>query len=550
MSESGKLLVDMGMEEFSSKAELRGHLGAQIFRALTRKPFKPLIVDLSSGRREMKSGVFLAAAIAISRRVAKLPGRRIGIVFPPGIACSLVNLACILADKVPVNLNFAAGPKAASICIRKAGLSHVITAKPVIDRLPDFPWPENVVDFVELMKGIGKGEVLRWLAAVLGCPTGLLMRWLGVPQEGGQREAGLLFSSGSTGEPKGIALSHANIIANCLQIDAVKMFRPDTDIVMANLPIFHSFGFTVNMWYPLMAVMKTVCLPNPLETRRVAQAIHDEKVTFLIGTPTLLRPYLKKVDPALLRTLRLTVAGAEKPPAGFAQLWEKTVGSRFAIGYGLTETSPAVAVDLDSVNSDEPNPYNENTGHIFPGMQARIVDDATGAVLPLTSLGILQLRGANVFRGYLDDEETTRRAFDGDWFRTGDIARFDERGCLHIEGRISRFSKIAGEMVPHGTVEQAIVSALRLEDSEKPMIAVSGASDAAKGESLVLISAMDIDATTLRGRLVNEGLPNLWIPRRICRVDAIPTLASGKLDLQALGELARQTVQSSEQAAG
>ncbi|MBN1403989.1 MAG: AMP-binding protein [Opitutales bacterium] len=534
-------IVDMGYDKFSAKPELGEHLGAIVFRALARKPFKPLTVDLSTGRREMKSGVFLAAAIALSRRIAKIPVKRIGIVFPPGIACSLTNLAVVLADKTPVNLNFASGTKAVSICIRKAGLSHIITAQPVINKLPGFPWTDNTIDFAQLMGGIRKSEILGWLAAALGTPSNMLMRWLGIPTEGGEREAALLFSSGSTGEPKGIVLSHSNIISNCIQIDEVKMFRPETDIVMTNLPIFHSFGFTVNMWYPLVAVMKTVSLPNPLETRRIAQAIEDEKVSFLIGTPTLLRPYLKKVAPAQLRSLRLTVAGAEKPPAGFAQLWERTIGSRFAIGYGLTETSPAVAVDLDSVNSDKPSRFNENTGHLFPGMKARIVEDSTGEVIDPTSLGILELKGANVFGGYLDDAEATKRAFNGSWFRTGDIARFDEDGCLHIEGRISRFSKIAGEMVPHGTVEQAIVRALGLEDSEVPVVAVAGTSDKVKGESLVLLSAIDIDVALLREKLAAEGLPNLWIPRRIQRVDAIPTLASGKLDLMTLGEIAHKS---------
>jgi acyl-[acyl-carrier-protein]-phospholipid O-acyltransferase/long-chain-fatty-acid--[acyl-carrier-protein] ligase len=262
----------------------------------------------------------------------------------------------------------------------------------------------------------------------------------------------------------------------------------------------------------------------------------------------LLRPYLKKVDPEMLRTLRVTVAGAEKPPAGFAQLWEKTMGSPFVIGYGITETSPAVAVDLEPVNNGKASSYTESTGILFPGMQARIVDDATGQTIAPTSPGVLYLRGANVFKGYLGDLEATNRALDGDWFRTGDLARFDEHSNLHIEGRISRFSKIAGEMIPHGTVEQAIVSAYHLEESEVPMLAVAGARDDAKGESLVLLTVMDIDAATLREKLSAEGLPNLWIPRRIRRVETIPTLASGKLDLVALGDMARRAVEAEEEA--
>ncbi|MFA5257443.1 MAG: AMP-binding protein [Opitutales bacterium] len=548
MSASDSFIVDRGYDEFSSRPELNGHIARMAFKALAAKPLKSLIVDLSGERREMSAGMFLAAAIAISRRLRKIPSQRIGVVFPSGLAGSLTNLAAAMADKIPVNLNFATGRKSAELCIRKAGLTHIVSARPMMEKLPNFPWTDEVLDFADLMGQIGKAEILAWYAAVLCLPPRFLMRRLGLPNNGGDREAALLFSSGSTGEPKGVALSHRNIIANCLQIAQVRMFRPKTDIVMANLPIFHSFGFTVNVWYPMMAVMKTVCLPNPLETRRVAQAVQDEKVSFLIGTPTLLRPYLKKVDPEMLRTLRVTVAGAEKPPAGFAQLWEKTMGSPFVIGYGITETSPAVAVDLEPVNNGKASSYTESTGILFPGMQARIVDDATGQTIAPTSPGVLYLRGANVFKGYLGDLEATNRALDGDWFRTGDLARFDEHSNLHIEGRISRFSKIAGEMIPHGTVEQAIVSAYHLEESEVPMLAVAGARDDAKGESLVLLTVMDIDAATLREKLSAEGLPNLWIPRRIRRVETIPTLASGKLDLVALGDMARRAVEAEEEA--
>jgi len=158
---------------------------------------------------------------------------------------------------------------------------HIVTAKPMMDKLPDFPWTPDVVDFVSLFKGIKKAEILYWYGLVISTPAPLLMRWLGVPQKGGSREAALLFSSGSTGDPKGVVLSHRNVIGNCLQITGVKLFRDD-DIILADLPTFHSFGFTVTLWYPLLSRTRTVCLPNPLETRRVAQAISDEKVTFLL----------------------------------------------------------------------------------------------------------------------------------------------------------------------------------------------------------------------------------------------------------------------------
>jgi acyl-[acyl-carrier-protein]-phospholipid O-acyltransferase / long-chain-fatty-acid--[acyl-carrier-protein] ligase len=547
MQSADSYVIDTGFEQFAQRPELESHLAAFAFKSLASKPFQPMTVDLGSGRREMKTGLFLAVAIALSRRFKKIPSHRVGIVFPSGIPCSLTNLALTLADKVPVNLNFTAGRKSLASSIARAELQTIVTAKPMMDKLPDFPWTSDVVDFVKLLKGIRKTEILYWYGLILSTPSPILLRWLGIPRQGGEREAALLFSSGSTGEPKGVVLTHRNIIGNCLQIEGSGMFRHD-DTIMANLPTFHSFGFTVTVWYPMLFGIKTVCLPNPLETRRVAQAIYDEKVTFLIGTPSLLRPYIRKVEPGLLRSLRSTAAGAEKTPAGFAELWEKTFGSKYAVGYGITETSPAVAVDVTACDPAHPGCHDGCTGRLFPGMQACIVDDTTGNVLKPTSQGVLYLRGPNVFGGYLGDLDSTHRALVNGWFVTGDIARFDEAGNLFIGGRISRFSKIGGEMVPHGTVEQAIVQAFHLEDSELPMVAVSGATDDAKGECLVLFTAFDVDASTLREKLSAEGIPNLWIPRRIRRVEKIPCLASGKLDLTTLRRIAEESLTAEEEA--
>jgi acyl-[acyl-carrier-protein]-phospholipid O-acyltransferase / long-chain-fatty-acid--[acyl-carrier-protein] ligase len=549
MTTTESFVVDSRYEQFSHRPELQGHIASIAFKSLARKPFEPLIVDLSVGRRELKAGMFLAVAVSLSRRLKKIANHRIGIVLPSGIPSSLTNLAVSLAGKSPVNLNFTSGRKAIEASIRKAGLTHIVTVGPLKSKLVDFPWPEDTIDFIDLAKSLPKAEILGWYAAILATPSSLLIKWLGIPVHGGDREAALLFSSGSTGDPKGIVLTHRNIIGNCIQAHDTGLVRTG-DVMMANLPTFHSFGFTVNIWYSFFELMKTVCLPNPLETRRVAQAIHDEKATIVIGTPTLYRPYFKKVEPELLKSLRFVVAGAEKTPDGFAAMWEKTFGCHFVIGYGLTETSPIICCDTETAASDSstPNRFPGTTGKLFPGMQARIVDDATGEVLPPTRCGVLQLRGVNVFSGYLGDVAATNCSFDGEWFVTGDLGRFDEEGHLYIEGRISRFSKIGGEMVPHGTVEQAVVQAFHLEDSEIPIVAVTGAKDNTKGESLVLFTAIDIDLALLREKLIADGIPNLWIPRRIRRVPSIPCLASGKLDIRTLGNIAQQSIDAEEEA--
>ena len=181
-----------------------------------------------------------------------------------------------------------------------------------------------------------------------------------------------------------------------------------------------------------------------------------------------------------------------------------------------------------------------SVGMLFAGMKARVVDPATGEVLPVNKRGMLELQGANVFKGYLDDPVATTKAFNDGWFITGDLARIDSDGYIFIEGRVSRFSKLGGEMVPHGRVEQIIAECFKIDDAESPLVAVTGVADEAKGEALVLLTAVEIRAGDLRERLLKEGIPNLWIPKIILRVDAIPSLASGKLDLQALNALAQR----------
>ena len=479
-------------------------------------------------------------AIAASRRWSRtIPGRRVGIVLPPGLGGFITNLAVVLCGKVPVNLNFTAGPQAITASIRKAGIDTIISAEAVKKKVPDFPWVDDTRDLVNELKDLGKPVILGWLLAVLLLPASFLARRLGIPRYGGDEEAALLFSSGSTGEPKGVILTHRNIISNCLQIAECKLLHPD-EILLACLPIFHSFGFTATLWYPLISGMKTVTTPSPLEAKKISSIIKAEKATVLMSTPTFYRPYFKKVSPEDIKSLKYVIGGAEKTPDGFKDKWEEYFGSLYLEGYGITETSPGISCNLPIPPHDSPDAgmRDGSVGLLFPGMAARIVDADTGKPMSPFETGMLQLRGPNIFPGYLDDPEKTEAAFDGDWYITGDMARFDADGFLFIEGRLSRFSKIAGEMVPHGTVEERVADVLGLKDSETPVVAVASVSDEVRGEALVLISTVEITLDNLRKKLVATGLPNLWVPKIIKRVDTIPCLGTGKLDLKALTQIA------------
>ncbi len=542
----GPTEIDFGEREFQEREELKGHLGFVCFRSLARHPGRIVVVDRTTGRKELSAGKILAISLALSRKWKEsIPGRRVGIVFPPGIGGMITNLALVLIGKVPVNLNFTFGEASIRSCMKQAEIETVISAEAVRKKLPNFPWPEDVRDLLLELSTLSKAEIIGLLVAVWICPSGWLARRMQVPQVGGDEEAGLLFSSGSTGEPKGVALSHRNIIGNCRQIDGCHLL-PSSETLLGCLPIFHSFGFITALWVPMIVGVKVVTVPSPLETKRIAKTIEEEKATVIFGTPTFYRPYFKRADPSQLRSLKFVVAGAEKTPAGFARKWEDHFGNRYLEGYGLTETSPVISINLPGLSRVK-GPYlgrvgnrTGSVGRIVQGIAARIVGPESGEILPITEVGILHVKGPNIFSGYLNNSELSAKVFQDGWFVTGDLARFDEEGFLFIEGRISRFSKIGGEMVPHGTIENHIITAFDLEESERPMVAVTGIADPAKGETLVLLSAIEISVAVLRERLNWAGLPNLWIPRIIKEVDEIPCLATGKLDLKGVERLAAE----------
>lgn len=539
--------IDSGYQKLVENPALEEHLGYRSFCALARKPGRLLVVDYATGRRELTSGKLLGAAMVLADRwKERISHKRVGVVFPAGLGSILVNLSLVLADKIPVNLNFTAGRAASESSIQKADMGTIISAKPVMEKFPDFPWPADTIDLAEERKTISKLSVLKWLVLFYIVPAKFLVRFSGIPEKGGNTEAALLFSSGSTGEPKGVPLTHRNIIANCLQIEAVELLDSN-EVLLGNLPTFHSFGFTVTLWYPLLVGMKVVTLPSPLETKNNAKAIAAEKVTVMMGTPTFYRPYFQRAEAAQLNSLKYVVAGAEKTPPGFPERWETQFGSRFLEGYGLTEASPVVSANLPDTAAShlgETLQRDGSVGKMLPGMQAFIANPDTLEPQDPTVRGMLLLRGPNIFNGYMDDPEATAETFVKDWFITGDLGRFDDDGFLYIEGRLRRFSKIGGEMVPHGNVEQSILKAFDMEESEFPTLAVTGIPSKEKGEVLVLLTTFEIDPIDLRKRLLRQGIPNLWIPRILHRVEQVPYLPSGKLDLQGISQVAREATAS------
>lgn len=540
--------LQLAEQAFALKPSLNWHLGYAMIKGLKKHGSSTHLID---GKDDTKWSFdkVLAAAIVLSKYVKKVTQKkRVGVILPPGFGVTVANLAILFAGKVPVNLNFTASREAVESAIRQADLDHYLTADLFVRKVQTFPWPPmKQLTFLERYLPTQKLQIAKWLILSKILPAPVLAGILGVPQKGGDKEAVLLFTSGSSGEPKGVALSHRNVLSNVCQFGS-RLNMSAQDGILGSLPMFHSFGCTVTLWYPIIQGINVVTYPSPLETKKLAELIHDHNLTLMISTPTFLRSFMKGVNPELLTSLKMVVTGAEKLPKSVAESFEQKFNKTVLEGYGLTETSPATNVNLANLGEFDramPSYRFGSVGQMLPGMAVKITHLETDEVQPVTQTGMIWLKGCNVFQGYLNQPNKSREVLKDGWFRTGDIGRLDEDGFLYIEGRLSRFSKIGGEMVPHETVEAAIVKVLRLETAATRQVAVIGVPDPDRGEALVLLCAVENyapDLLSLRHALLEQGVPALWIPKRIAYLPGIPVLASGKLDMKGCEQAASRAM--------
>src|SRR5213080_3849011 len=398
-------LLKLGEFCFSRRPSLDRHLAEEAVRGLKRRRFATAVID-GNDHSQLSRAKLLGAAAALSRYLRKeFSDERIAIVLPASRASMLVNLAVTLADKVPVDLNFTVGRAANESCCRRANVRVAISATQFMERLKDFPWPERVLKLDQLMPRLKLQIVFWWIVSIL-VPARLFLRLLQIPKEGGHREAVLLFTSGTTGEPKGVVISHRNIVGNVSQFRQLLDAR-ETDAILASLPFFHTFGSTVTLSYPLIEGVRIVTYPNPLEAAKNAALIEQYKLTFLLATPTFLRMYLRKAEPHQLRSLRLIITGAEKLPLDLASHFEKQFEKKVFEGYGLTETAPVVSTNLPDPEPKKPGAHVQpssrlgSVGRLAPGIAAEIREPETGQKLSLYDSGMLWLRGVNIFEGYL-----------------------------------------------------------------------------------------------------------------------------------------------------
>lgn len=491
-----------------------------------------------SGSRALVSGLLL------SRRLRRLnPRQNVGLLFPTSMHGMLVNMAALMAGKTVVNLNFTADGESLLAAVELAELDRVFTSRAAIERLG-----ERGIDLTVLLQrvevhyledigaGIGRGEKRAALLAVKVLPSMALERLFCQRTEGSEIAA-ILFTSGSEGSPRGVMLSHRNIMANVKQASDV-LNMEERDVLMAQLPLFHAFGLTVGQFLPLVEGLPVICHPDPTDALGIAKAVARYRTTVLCATSTFLRLYIKhpKVHPLMLDPLRLVIAGAEKLSADVRDAFRLKFHKDVMEGYGTTETSPVASVNLpDCLDtyywSVQLGNKPGSVGMPLPGTSFRIVDPDTGEQRSVGDAGRILIGGPQVMVGYLKDREGTARVIHQEggvrWYATGDKGYMDRDGFLFIVDRYSRFAVIAGESISLGNVEHAVRRAL--EEPTLDVAAVS-VSDARKGERIVLLCATERDPDELLQVLRKSRMNPLWIPSVVVPVNAVPKLGSGKID--------------------
>ena len=473
----------------------------------------------------------------------------VGVLLPPSNGGVIVNAALTLDRRVVVNLNYSLSADLVNFCIREAGIKHVLTTQKVLDKF-DFEFECDVVLLEDLREKVGLLDKVIPLCQSYLLPSPLLNGVLGLGRIDRHDLMTIVFTSGSTGTPKGVMLTHENISTNMDGIERVASFRP-TDAMIGILPFFHSFGYTATLWAAIGCNLRGIYHFSPLDAKQVGKLVERFKGTILVATPTFLRSYLRRCTPEQFASLDVVVAGAERLPPELTEQFAEKFGVHPVEGYGATELSPIVSVNIpesritDTFQTDQ----KEGTvGRPIPNCAAKVVDLDTGERLGAGQSGMLWITGPNVMKGYLGRQDLTDEVVVDHWYKTGDVAMIDTDGFIKITGRISRFSKIGGEMVPHVKIEEILMkfsdpTPEDASDDDQQNIAVTAVPDTKKGERLVVLyTQIPKTPDQLREILSEHGLPNIFIPSAdsFHQIEALPMLGSGKLDLKKLKLIAEE----------
>ena len=545
-------VLQLSVDAWTNYTESLETLPEAIIKGLKRQGSEMAAADIigsaTSGHR------MLSAAILFSKQIPGDCHQNIGILMPSSSAGVIANIASLLSGKTLVNLNFTASVEALAAASKKADINTIITSRKFIEKLANKGFDASLLDTAkhvlymeDLRQNIKKRDFISMMVFVRLMPMEVIKaRYMKAVKA--EDPAVILFSSGSEGTPKGVLLSHRNVMSNIKQIADVINTERD-DVVMSVLPLFHAFGLTVTTFLPLVESLPVICHPDPTDVRNIAKGIATFRGTILCGTSTFLRMYVcnRKVEPLMLDSLRIVVSGAEKLNPEVRDSFKIKFNKTIYEGYGATETTPVASVNIpDKLAPDtlttQIGSKLSTVGMPLPGTRFRIVNPDTFEDLPAGEDGLILIGGNQVMIAYLDDPEKTESVIteqDGvRWYHTGDKGHLDEDGFLVIVDRYSRFAKVGGEMISLGAIE----SALKPHLSEEVDILATTVADEKKGEKVVLLYTQEQAEADIK-QTISEHLSPLMQPSKLLYVEDIPKLGTGKTDLNAAKKLAAQAIQ-------
>ncbi|MBQ11984.1 MAG: AMP-dependent synthetase [Planctomyces sp.] len=486
----------------------------------------------------------LAMKRVLNRGVLAADEKMIGVLVPPSVGGTIINTALALDGRVAVNLNYSLSADLMNYCIKECGITHVLASRAFLEKRPFEPEGAELVYVEDLFEQVsGLDKLIGLFQSKL--PASLIDKIHGLDRIDPDELLTVIYTSGSTGNPKGVMLSNRNIASNIAAVDGLFHITAE-DVILGVLPFFHSFGYTGTLWLTMSLEASCVFHFNPLDFRTVGALSEEFGVSIILSTPTFLRGYLRRCTPEQMHRLDLVIVGAEKLPADLAAEFNEKFGVEPTEGYGATELSPVASFNVPSRRSPEGAPEGTRlgtVGRVAPGGTMKVVDPDSGAELGNNTEGLLLYKGPNVMLGYLGNEEATAEKVRDGWYDTGDMGVIDDEGFITITGRMSRFSKIGGEMVPHIKIEELLERLIEGPD-EDPLIqvAVTAVPDARKGERLIVLHR-PLGNSTIEGLLQglsDAGLPNIFIPAAdgFLEVEEIPLLGTGKMDLKAVKQTA------------